>query len=122
LKAHGPKEKYYYARGPQLVNRVVDIGTYMDQKVHANVANVTQGPAGNLGAELRRKLASQGKKLAILGNDDETANRNYTKYFALGRDRSRAKAHGLQYAEYFHHIAPDQSAVDAYVRQNATAL
>jgi len=122
LKAHGPKEKYYYARGPQLVNRVVDIGSYMDQKVHANVANVTQGPAGNLGAELRRKLASQGKKLAILGNDDETANRNYTKYFALARDRTRAKAHGLQYAEYFHHIAPDVSAVDAYVRQNATAL
>ena len=79
-----------------------------------------QGPAGNLGAELRRKLASQGKNLAILGNDDETANRNYTKYFALAR--TRAKAHGLQYAEYFHHITPDRSAVEAYVRQNATAL
>lgn len=122
LRAHGPKEKYYYARGPQLVNRVVDISSYIDQKVHANVANVTQGPAGNNGAALRRRLAAQGKKLAILGNDDETANRNYTKYFALARDRTRGKAYGLQYAEYFHHIAPDESAVEAYVRQNATAL
>src|SRR5262249_36487359 len=25
LKPHGPAEKYYFARGPQLVNRVVDI-------------------------------------------------------------------------------------------------
>lgn len=122
LKPHGPREKYYYARGPQLVNRVVDISGYIDQKVHANVANVTQGPAGNNGAELRRKLAAQGKKLAILGNDDETANRNYTKYFALARDRSRAKPYGLQYAEYFHHIAPDESQVEAFVRQHAQLL
>lgn len=122
LKAHGPKEKYYYARGPQLVNRVVDISSYIDQKVHANVANVTQGPAGNNGAALRRRLAAQGKKLAILGNDDETANRNYTKYFTLARDRTRGKAYGLQYAEYFHHIAPDESAVETYIQQHATAL
>src|SRR5947208_10670824 len=33
LKPHGVSEKYYFARGPQLVNRVVDIGPVMDKKV-----------------------------------------------------------------------------------------
>jgi len=122
LTPHGPAEKYYFARGPQLVNRVVDISDYIDRKVWANLANVTQGPAGNTGANLRRKLASQGRKLPLLGNDDDTANRQYTKYFALGRDRSRGQAHGLSYAEYFHYIGPDETDADDYVRKNAVPL
>ena len=122
LKAHGPKEKYYYARGPQLVNRVVDTSDYIDKKVWANLANVTQGPAGNNGAKLRRKLAAQGKKLPLLGADDETANREYTRHFALQRDRLRGKAYGLKYAEYFHYIPADESDVESYVEKNAVSL
>ncbi|MFN0166823.1 MAG: PIG-L deacetylase family protein [Bryobacteraceae bacterium] len=122
LKPVGPREKYYYARGPQLVNRVVDTGDYMDAKVWANVANVTQGPAGNKGAELRRNLAARGKKLALLGNDDETANKQYTRYFALSRDRVRAEPYGLEYAEYYHYIGPDESEVTDYVEKHAESV
>lgn len=122
LTAHGPKDAYYFARGPQLVNRVVDIGDFIDQKVEANLANVTQGPAGNNGAKLRAKLAAQGKKLPLLGSDDATANRQYTKYFALSRDRVRAKQHSLQYAEVFHYVSRDEDPVDEYVSKNAVSL
>jgi LmbE family N-acetylglucosaminyl deacetylase len=122
LKPHGPQEKYYFARGPQLVNRVVDITGYSDQKVYANVANITQGPAGNLGARLRKKLAAEGRRLAILGDNDDTANRGYTKQFALARDRQRGRAHGLEYVEYFHHVPPDESDVEDFVRKNAMPL
>lgn len=122
LKPHGPQEKYYFARGPQLVNRVVDIGPYIDQKVYANMANVTQGPAGETGARLRQKLAGQGRKLPLLGDDDETANRQYTKEFALAYDRIRGQAHGLEYAEYFHYIPPDESDLDDYIRKHSVAL
>lgn len=122
LTPHGPKDAYYFARGPQIVNRVVDIGDYMDAKVHANLANVTQGPAGKNGAMLKARLASQGKRLPLLGNDDETANRNYAKYFALSRDRLRGKQHGLQYAEVYHYVSRDESPVDEYVTRNAVAL
>jgi LmbE family N-acetylglucosaminyl deacetylase len=122
LTPHGPQEKYYFARGPQLANRVVDITDYIDGKVWANMANVTQGPAGNSGARLRRRLAAEGKKLPLLGDNDEAANRAYTKQFALARDRSRGEKHGLRYAEYFHYIPPDESDVDDYVRQNAVPL
>ncbi len=122
LTAHGPHEKYYFGRGPQLVNRVVDIGPYIDRKVFVNMANVTQGPAGSQGAELRKTLAAKGRKLPLLGNDDDTANRQYTKTFALGRDRTRGQAHGLEYAEYFHYIPPDESDVEDYVAKNSVAL
>ena len=122
LKPHGVSDRYYFARGPQLVNRVVDITPYMDRKVHANVANVTQGPAGNTGAKLRQRLAAQGRRLPLLGGDDETANREYTKHFALARDRSRGQAHGLEFAEYFHYVPPDQSDVDSFVQKNSVPL
>jgi len=122
LTPHGPSEKYYFARGPQLVNRVVDIGPYIDRKVWVNLANVTQGPAGNQGARLRKALAEKGRKLPLLGDDDETANRQYTKTFALARDRLRGEAHGLEYAEYFHYVPPDESDVDEYVAKNSVPL
>jgi LmbE family N-acetylglucosaminyl deacetylase len=122
VKPHAVRERYYFARGPQLVNRVVDIGPYIDQKVWVNMANVTQGPSGNTGARLRARLAAQGKRLPLLGNDDDTANRQYTKYFALGRDRARGPAYGLEWAEYYHYIGPDEDDFTAYAAQNAVAL
>ncbi len=53
LEPHGVREKYYFARGPQLVNRIVDIGATIDKKVEANLANLAQGPAGRAGERLR---------------------------------------------------------------------
>ena len=35
LKPHSVSEKYYFARGPQLVNRVVDIADFLPQKIAA---------------------------------------------------------------------------------------
>lgn len=122
VKPHGVSERYYFSRGPQLVNRVVDISGYIDQKAYVNMANVTQGPAGDTGARLRRRLAAQGKRLPLLGNDDESANRQYTKFFALGRDRQQQQAHGLEWAEPFHYIGISESVEDAYIRQNAIPL
>lgn len=122
VKPHAVSERYYFARGPQLVNRVVDISDYIDRKVWVNLANVTQGPAGNSGERLRQKLAAQGKRLPLLGSDAESANRQYTKYFALGRDRARGEAHNLQWAEYFHYIGPDGAEWDHYIAQNAVPL
>jgi hypothetical protein len=86
------------------------------------MANVTQGPAGSQGARLRRTLAEKGRKLPLLGDDDETANRQYTKTFALARDRLRGQAHGLDYAEYFHYIPPDEADVDEYAAKNSVPL
>jgi hypothetical protein len=71
---------------------------------------------------LRKSLAAKGRKLALLGDNDETANRQYTKTFALGRDHVRGQAHGLEYAEYFHRIPPDESDVEGYISKNSAPL
>src|SRR5262245_44297593 len=122
VKPHAVRERYYFSRGPQLVNRVVDISDYIDRKAWVNMANVTQGPAGDTGELLRKRLAAEGKRLPLLGNDAETANRQYTKYFALGRDRARGEAYGLNWAEYYHYIGPEESVLDEYIRKNAVPL
>ncbi len=122
LEPYSVKDRYYFSRGPQLTNRVVDIGDYMDKKAWVNVANVTQGPAGDNGARLRARLAAEGKRLPLLGNDDDTANVEYTKHIALRRDRERGQRHGIEYGEYFHYIAPSQPYADRYVEENAVAL
>ena len=104
LTPHGVSEKYYFARGPQYVNRVVDIADWMDRKISINLLNVAQGPAGRRGAQLRRRLSEQGLRLPLLGSDDETANREYTRQFVLERDAETGKKFGLAYAEAYHYI------------------
>lgn len=122
LQPHSVREKYYFARGPQIVNRVVDITTFMDRKLAVNALNVAQGPAGQSGARLRERLREQGLRLPALGNDDATANREYTRLFVLNRDSETGKRFGLAYAEPYHYIGPEPSRVDAYVKANAVPL
>ncbi|MCB9383618.1 MAG: PIG-L family deacetylase [Bryobacterales bacterium] len=116
------KEKYYFSRGPQLVNRVVDISPYMDRKVDVNLANVTQGPAGENGSRLRRSLAQQGRKLPLLGDDDDTANRAYIKDLVFHDDAELGQQYGVAYAEPFHYIGPTEEYATRYIRENTVAL
>lgn len=122
LSPHAVQEKYYFARGPQYVNRVVDVTAFMDRKIGVNLLNVAQGPAGQTGAQLRRRLAEQGLRLPLLGNDDDTANREYTRQFVLERDAETGKKFGLAYGEAFHYIGPEPAKVDDYVSKNAVKL
>ncbi len=126
LEPHAVREKYYFARGPQLVNRVVDIGATIDRKVEANLANVAQGPAGRAGERLRASLAERQLKLSVLGDDDATANRQYVKEFVLRANRELGRTHGLEYAEAFHYVGPNalglgysRGEMDEYIRLNA---
>jgi LmbE family N-acetylglucosaminyl deacetylase len=119
LKPHGVSEKYYFARGPQLVNRIVDITSTVEQKIDANLVNKAQGPAGETGARLRASLAQKGRTLPLLGNDDRAANRNYIREFVLRPNRELGRKYGLEYAEAFHYIGPPANEVDDYVKQNA---
>jgi hypothetical protein len=122
VKPHTVTEMYYHARGPQIVNRVVDISKFIDIKVESNIACKTQGPGGEAGARLRKKLAEEGKKLPILGNDDKTANYNYIKEFVLEPDRLNGAKYGLEWAECFHYIGPTPSRMEKYIKNNAVPL
>ena len=119
-------EKYYFARGPQLVNRVVDITAVIDRKIEANVANVSQGPAGLAGSQLRSALlAAKKRRLPELGSDDGTANREYVRNIVLDADsellrgvpsdREAGRAYGFEWAEPFHYIGPHASRLEKYI-------
>ena len=123
LETHFVSEKYYFARGPQLVNRVVNIGPFMDKKVEVNRMNRAQGAAGDSGSRLRASLAARKLRLPILGNDDETADRQYIKEFVLANDRAVGRRYGLQYAEEFHYIGPlPPDIAEDYIKRHAVPL
>ena len=124
IEPHAVKEKYYFARRPE-VNRVVDVSGVIDQIIDANRANRAKGPAGTHGSQLRAKLAKEGKKLPLLGNDDLTADRNYIRQFVLTRNRALGQKHGVELAEAFHYIGEGtakRSAVEGYIEKNAVPI
>lgn len=138
LEPHGVQGRYYVARfqkrSQQYVNRIVDISEVIDKKVQANRVCVTQGPAGEAGSRLRRRLAEEGKRLPILGDDDETANLNYIKHILLDADsmhlrwgtpsdRRVGEKYGLEWAERMHYMGPDDnpSKLDDYIEENAVS-
>ena len=131
VEPHSVIERYYFARGPQLVNRVVDISNYIDNKVEANKVITSQGSGGNAGAQLRKALAQKGKKLPVLGNDDDTANFNYIKNFMLDidsetlrgvpSDKKIGEQYGLKWAERFRYFGPSPLALEEYIAKNAVS-
>jgi len=123
---------YYFARGPQIVNRVVDISKFIDIKIKSTIACQTQGPGVNNGALLRTSLAGKGKRLPVLGDDDDSANFNYIKEFVMDidseywrgipSDKKTGEKYGLAWAECFHYIGPASSRIDGYIEQNAVSI
>ena len=119
LSPYSVKEKYYFARFQQRVNRVVDIAPWVERKIDLNLENKAQGPAGETGQRLRARLDAQGQRLPLLGADDTSANRNYIREFVLQQDKINGQRHGLTYAEQFHYIGPSQNRVEEYIKKNA---
>jgi LmbE family N-acetylglucosaminyl deacetylase len=122
IQPHAVLEKYYFARFQQRVNRVVDIGPWIEKKVDALLLNQAQGPAGLAGASLRAQLAERGLRLPLLGSDDTTANRAYIKQFVLKENAEIGAKYGLAWAEQYHYIGPPRDEVGDYVSRNAVKL
>jgi LmbE family N-acetylglucosaminyl deacetylase len=126
LEIYDVKDKYYFARRPE-ITRVVDISAVIDKKVEANRANKAKGPAGTKGSGLRAELAKKNLRLPLLGNDDDTADRNYIKEFVLARNRELGRQYGVEYAEAFHYIAPGSSGaagprIQEYLKKHAVPI
>ena len=103
-------------------NRLVDISATVEQKIDSILACTTQG-VGRRGSKLRTKLASEGKQLPVLGEDDRTANREYVRHFIIDTDRQAGEKNGLEYAETFCHVdrasSTEVQKLGAYIRENA---
>jgi LmbE family N-acetylglucosaminyl deacetylase len=119
LKPHRVREKYYYARGPQLVNRVVDISSTIDQKLNAICTNRTM--VGNMVRELQSELAQRKVKLPSLEGSATDAIRAYADLRFREGAAERGREYGLAYAEKVHYIGPD-TTLDDYLRKHAVPI
>jgi LmbE family N-acetylglucosaminyl deacetylase len=132
LSPHSVAEKYYFARGPQLVNRVVDITSTVDRKIEANLVNVSQGPAGLSGSRLRARLAEKKLSLPAFGTTEDSANREYIRQIVLDADsealrgvpsdRLAGRGYGFEWAEPFHYVGPRESKLEKYISEHARPL
>ena len=116
LKPHSVSEKYYFARGPQLVNRVVDIGPTFEIKLACLRACRTM--VTHMIKDLNASLSERKLRLPALSGSDRAAIEEYTKVALETSDRRTASRFGLDYAEAFHYIGPDRS-MEAYVSAHA---
>ncbi len=125
IQPHPVRERYYfYGRPGQPYNRVVDITAHIEKKIDAIAGCRSQGD-GNLGSKTRARLAAEGKRLPLLGNDDRTADREFIREFLLDDDREYGKEFDFPYAERFYYIdqhPPARSRVEEYIERNAVRL
>jgi hypothetical protein len=112
-------EKYYFARGPQLVNRVVDIGPTFEIKLACLRACRTM--VTHMIKDLNASLIERKLRLPALSGSDRVAIEEYTKVALETSDRRTARSFGLDYAEAFHYIGPDRS-MQEYVLAHAMPL
>jgi len=96
--------------------------------------NITKGPAGvGKGKALKERLAREGKKLPVLGDDDSKADFNYIKnivFDIMERDpnfysistRELGEQYGLGWAERFRYIGPAENRLEKYIKENAIAI
>jgi len=117
LKAHAVSEKYYFARGPQLVNRVVDIGPTIKQKVE--IIRSCKNMINNMVHGVNDEVAARGMKIpSMLPSDSQAAADAFIQAAFVERDKAIGAKYGLDYAEEFHYIGPDKS-LDDFIKKNA---
>jgi LmbE family N-acetylglucosaminyl deacetylase len=125
FQPHAVLERYHMCAKPgQLFNRVVDISWQINRKIEAIAQCKSQG-GGNGGSLLRARLERERKRLAVLGDDDRTADREYIRQFLLDDSREAGKRYNLAHAERFYYVdlrQPPGSKVDEYVEKHAVRL
>jgi LmbE family N-acetylglucosaminyl deacetylase len=119
LQPHAVSEKYYFARGPQQVNRVVDIEKFMPQKIAAIESCETM--IVHMVRDLNDSLAAKRLRVPALAGNPAASSKEFIQAAFVSRDLTIGARHGLQYAEEFHYVGPDNS-LDEYIAKNAQRI
>jgi hypothetical protein len=81
------------------------------EKIDSIIECRSQG-RGNNGSQLRSRLATQGGRPPIFGNNDRTADREYVRRFMLDDEIELEKPYGLRYAEPYYYIDRRRSEIN----------
>jgi len=125
LQPHPVPERYHFVCRPaQPFNRVIDISSTVEERITAMVKSTSRD--GGHGSRLRAALAREGKRLPVLGNSDESADREYIRNFMMKEQRTLGEQYGVEFAEAFYYVdhrtSDEQAEIDRYVRENAVSL
>jgi len=105
LKPHVVRERYYFARGPQLVNRVVDIGPTLQTKIDCLKACRTM--VNHTVKDIMEEHVERDLNLPAFPADETAAIDKYANLTVEREARAVGKKYGLRYAEAFHYIGRD---------------
>src|SRR5882724_3711232 len=119
LKPQSVAQKYYFARGPQLVNRAVDIGPTVQTKLACLRSCKTM--IIHMIKDLNAALVERKLRVPVLSDVGSTAVDEYTKVALETSDHAAGRKYGLDYAETFHYIGPDRS-MEEYIARHAVPL
>lgn len=105
LEPHAVRERYYFARGPQLVNRVVDIGPTLQKKIACLRACRTM--VDHTIRDIIADHAEHDLNLPPFPDNPAAAFDEFTKMAVERKAGAVGEKYGLQYAEAFHYIGRD---------------
>ncbi len=113
-------DRYYWARSLEDwdVNKVVDISSTIDQKIHAVQQHKTM--MDHTAHQLKEKLAEANLRLPLLDTIDETSVDKMVDIHLREWAAALGAKHGMRYAEVFHYIPIDTEG--GYVMKNAVPL
>ena len=103
VKPKSVQERYYWARGPQKVNRIVDTSPFFQKKREAVLCNKT--PIRRMIRDKRNQLAREGKRIPELEGDEGAAFRFWIDKVLLPPDARLGAEYGFDFAEAFHYIS-----------------
>lgn len=105
LAPRAVEERYYAARGPQLVNRVVDVSGVIDGKRGAIGACRTQ--VRHMALRHRDGMVRRGETLPdALRGDEDALIAWFTEERLLEATRRTGRDYGMAFAETYHHTGP----------------
>lgn len=111
IQPHAVAERYYFARGPQEVNWIVDTSSFLDIKLDAILTASTA--LHQLLEEFRDYNRARSIDVDWLNADDDVAVREFARRQFIDRDRRVGARYGLGAAECFHHMVKDDTFVVA---------
>lgn len=102
LAPHYVGERYYFAKAPRDVNKVVDISDYIDRKIDALCAHTCQMEMTLM--DLQTQLAASGLDIPLLRDADRKQYRPLIEMQIKAWAASTGKRAGFAYAEEFRRV------------------